>query len=253
MLEFGNVMRTLYGASVITSAYATSDSSSSEETETQDIIEYLNGPVFTSYQSSATGATEAISTVQAAVDQTQAIEDDLEDIQAILEDLSKGGLSEEEQADLIEQVEAHVGNIADVIEENPFLGPEGENLVISIGKGSSITVESQDLSISLEGVDLTTSEGLASFSGSVSAQLESVEEYGGLLDEQLGRLENATQIIEYTVESELGISTEGIDSNAAMQVASLAASQVIEDMSVLFGMEDSLDNDTVAALLEDSE
>jgi hypothetical protein len=44
-----------------------------------------------------------------------------------------------------------------------------------------------------------------------------------------------------------------MDSDAAMQVASLAASQVIEDMSVLFGMQDSLDNGTVASLLENSE
>ena len=253
MLEFGNVMRAMYGASVITSAYAASDSTSSEETQAQDVVEYLNDPVFTSNQSSAYGATEAISTVQEAVDQTGVVKKHLEHIQAIVEDLSKGGLTEEEQADLIEQVEAHIEEIEDVIEANPFLGPEGEDLVISIGHGSSITVQSQDLRLSLDDVDLTTSEGLASFSESLSGQIESVEEYGGLLEEQLGRLENATQIIEYTVESELGVSTEGIDSNAAMQVASLAASQVIEDMSVLFGMEDGLDNDTVAALLEDSE
>jgi hypothetical protein len=253
MLEFGNVMRAAYGASVITSAYAASNSTSSDETEAQDVVEYLNDPVFTSYQRSATGATEAISTVQTAVDQTGVVKKHLEHIQEIVEDLSEGGLTEEEQTELIAQVEAYVEEIEDVIEDHPFLGPEGEDLVISIGHGSSITVQSQDLSISIEDVDLTTSEGLVSFSESVSSQIESVEEYGDLLEDQLDRLSNATQIIEYTTESELGASTEGIDSDAAIQVASMAASQVIEDMSVLFGMEDSLDNDTVTALLEDSE
>jgi hypothetical protein len=253
MLEFGNVMRTLYGASVITSAYAASNSTRSKETETQDIIEYLNDPEFTSYQTSATGVTEAISTVQKAFDQTEAIQDDLDHIQAILEDLSKVGLTEKERTDRVTQVESYVQEIATAIEENPFLAPGGEDLVISIGNGSSITVKSQDLSISLEGVDLTTSEGLASFSETLSAQLDSVEEYGDYLGGQLDRLGNATQIIEYTAESELGVSTETMDSDAAMQVASLAASQVIEDMSVLFGMQDSLDNGTVASLLENSE
>jgi hypothetical protein len=188
MLEFGNVMRTLYGASVITSAYAASNSTRSKETETQDIIEYLNDPEFTSYQTSATGVTEAISTVQKAFDQTEAIQDDLDHIQAILEDLSKVGLTEKERTDRVTQVESYVQEIATAIEENPFLAPGGEDLVISIGNGSSITVKSQDLSISLEGVDLTTFEGLASFSETLSTQLDSVEEYGDYLGGQLDRL-----------------------------------------------------------------
>jgi hypothetical protein len=255
MLEFGNVARLSYEASVITSVYAASDSSE-QDAETQETLDYLVDPHARSYSTSATGATEAISRVQEALEQTQTIGDELAGIEEVLDELAKGGLSEERSTYLIQQIEEKVSAISEAVEQtdfdgNVFLGSEGEDLVISIGHGSSITVEAQDLSVSLDDVDLTPAAGLAAFRAAVTAQLKDVSAAEDHLTEQLGRLENATQIIEYSTGSEADGRAEEIDTDAAMAVASLAASSAIEDLSALYGVQEGLDNETAEALLTD--
>jgi hypothetical protein len=68
----------------------------------------------------------------------------------------------------------------------------------------------------------------------------------------LGRLENATQIIEYSTENASGETPDSLDTDTAMAVASLAANSAIEDLSALYGLQEGLDNQTAEALLTDS-
>lgn len=155
------------------------------------------------------------------------------------------------------QVEDHVNKINDLVAQtqingNGLFSPGGEDLAISIGNGSSITVQAQDLSLSLEGVDLTTTLGVEAFRAILLAEVEKVSTEQAHLREQLGRLKNAAQIIEYTAESELGVSSAGVDADQAMSIASMAASEAVNDVSALFGSADNLDYDAVATLLNDT-
>ena len=61
MLAFSNTIDTMFGASVITSAYATLNTGTQEGLQnTQDTITYLLDPLFTSLGQSDSAATKAL-------------------------------------------------------------------------------------------------------------------------------------------------------------------------------------------------
>ncbi len=252
MLEFGSVTRTDYAAAVIASAYATSDLDEQEE-KAQEIIDYLVDPPTKRYHTSASGATEAISRVQQALEDTEAVGSELRAIVEALDELSAGGLSEERSAYLISDVEQHVDTINDASQQvdsdgDLFVQVRGGELVISTGNGSSIRVELSTFSVALQDVDLTNEEDVAAFSEGIQAGLTRVTAEEMSLTEQLDRLKNATQIIEYP--GDAGSASMAIaDENAATAMATLAATSVVQNLSVLFAAADDLDNETAAALL----
>jgi hypothetical protein len=249
MLEFGNVTRTDYAAAVIASAYAASDLDE-QEGEAQEIIDHWVDPPTKRYHTSASGATEAISRVQQALEDTEAVGSELGAMVEALDELSAGGLSEKRSAYLISDVEKHVATINDASQQvdpdgDLFVQVRGEELVISIGNGSSIRVELPAFSVDLQDVDLTNEEDVAAFAEGIQAGLTRITAEEMSLTEQLDRLKNATQIIEYPGSASIAIA----DENAATAMATLAATSVVQNLSVLFAAADGLSNETAAALL----
>jgi hypothetical protein len=253
MLGLGNITRTDYAAAVIASAYAASDLDG-QEGKAREIIDYLVDPPTGPYRTSASGASEAISKVQQALEDTKSVANELQSIAEALDELSADGLSEKRSAYLISDVEKHVDTINDASQQvdpdgDLFVQVRGEEWVISIGNGSSIRVELPTFSVDLQDVDLTNEEDVAALAEGIQAGLTRVAGEQERLTRQLDRLENATQIIEYPGGDQASASVTISDDEAATAMATLAATSVVQNLSVLFGAADGLSNETAAALL----
>jgi len=236
MLEFGNTINTLYGASVITSAHATLNTGTQESLQnTQDTITYLLDPVFTSLGQSNTAATNALSSAQGVASGVSDVAEAMGELEQLLEDISEGAAdpTEEETAeiqDLVDEINEFVA--ATLANENEILGESGEDLVFSIGNGSVVTIKAMDLSLSLDGVDLTTLEGAEAYLATITEAVEDVTDYQDLVDTQVRSIGNLSQVLEADETTE-------IDTSAALAVASVAAAQIIDLMEDLLRVDNA--------------
>lgn len=258
MLELGNVLKTTYGAWVITGTYTgigNSTEVSDDDTAVATIQHLLRGETADGLLN-LSYANETISTLQGLDAAATAIGGKLARMEELAEQAASGTYSDEELADMQQEFEGLAEGINDIVESteyngNKLFGADGESISISIGNGSSIDIVAKDLSIDIEGLDLTTQDGAEDALESIERALRQSDYYSGYISKQIGRLEDFITLIEYEINNALGFEPEDFDTGFAEQLASYAASQSLDDMSVLFSTQANVMPERVLQLLEE--
>jgi len=265
MLELGNVLNTSYGANVIIGAYNGTDNSSGTDVQSNNlnngdvelVIEQLLGDNnFSRNISDARNANEAVSMSQSFEEASSAIVEKFIDMAQLAEAAATGTYSEGELAEMQQQFEQLAGEINTIVDSteydgNKLFGSEGQTISISIGNGSSIDIAANDMSLDVDGIDLTDQVSAEESLSSINESLQAASSYNEYLSTQTARLGNAASIIEFDIAAESGVEDSELDSEAVMEIAAYAASVVFTDITVLFETAINLVSERVAQLLED--
>jgi hypothetical protein len=234
MLEFRNVLDVAYGAYVVSGAYSVANGPD-RGAAVAIIQELLRGNFADIYQG-ARDASTAVSIVQTFLGPVDSIGEKL----GTMEELARKASSPDYSETQIEEMQEEFLGLAEEINQivdsteydfNELLTAEGESISISIGNGSTIDIFARDLSFDAEGLDLTT-DPEAALSHVVEATGD-LEEYSSYLTRQGERLEDATAIIESELGAAAGVDLSDFSMELVMEVATYAASQVLEDSRTL--------------------
>jgi flagellin-like hook-associated protein FlgL len=257
-MELGNLIKVAYGVHVITGAYNQTNNqpnAASDDDAAASVIQYLLHGKMSEGQENERYVSEAISMTQRFADATREIREKLQMMEGLAEKAASTG-SKEEKEELQEEFEQLAGEINDIVENteyngNKLLSADGKTVSISIGNGSTIDVVSKDLSIDIDGLDLTTDA-----EGVLVAIRRSVSEssyYSGYLEEQVSHLESMACLIEFEIPNDMGIEADEdeFDMALAKEVAGYASSQTLEDMSVLFEAQANVEPNSALQLLQD--
>jgi hypothetical protein len=257
-MELGNLIKVAYGVHVITGAYNQTNNqpnAASDDDAAASVIQYLLHGKMSEGQENERYVSEAISMTQRFAGATREIKEKLQMMEGLAEKAASTG-SKKEKEELQEEFEQLAGEINDIVENteyngNKLLSADGKTVSISIGNGSTIDVVSKDLSIDIDGLDLTTDA-----EGVLVAIRRSVSEssyYSGYLEEQVSHLESMADLIEFEIPNDMGIEADEdeFDMALAKEVAGYASSQTLEDMSVLFEAQANVEPNSALQLLQD--
>ena len=257
-MELGNLTKIAYSVHVITGAYTKTNNqpnAASDDDAAASVIQYLLHGKMSEGQENEKYANEAISMTQRFADAAGQINEKLQTMKELAEEAANAG-SQEEKEELQEEFEQLAGEINDIVENteyngNKLLSAEGKTISISIGNGSTIDVVSKDLSVDIDGLDLTTDaeSALAAIQSTASES----SYYSGYLKEQVSHLESMAGLIEFEIPNDMGIEADEdeFDMDTAKEVAGYASSQTLEDMSVLFEAQANVEPNRVLQLLKD--
>lgn len=259
MFEFRNVLDVTYGAYVVQGAYSGVGSPSSTSAPDRDVAvaiirELMRGDT-ASVRQSAKNASTAVSIVQIFKEALDEIQEKLAKMKGLTGKADSEVYTQVEKEDMQDEFEDLAEEINEIVkaaeyDHNKLFTPEGKSISIPIGNGSVIDIFAKDLSVDIEGLDLTTdASGAGEWVDDVTGD---VSEYNAYLNRQYRRLENATAIIEFEMASVTGIETSDFDMSVAREVAGYAASKVVEDMSLLFGIQANAEPGRVLQLLKDN-
>jgi flagellin len=256
MLELGNVLNVIYGANVIMGAYSRVGEDSTEVLDdgAVSVIQYLLRGEESQQLEDERYANEAISTAQDISAFASSINDKYERMKELAEMAASGDYTAEEVAEFQDEFEQLGDEINELVESSEFNGNklftwEGTTISVSIGNGSSIDIFAEDLSIDIEGLDLTTDpEGAL---GAIGMKAGRANYYAGYIEEQIGRLEGAVELIEFERYNGLGVEAEEFDTELAGEVAGFAATQTLEALSELFGVQANVEPERALQLLAD--
>ena len=257
MLELGSILRTTYGAYVIGGAYnGVADSTEVPDDDTAvATIQYLLRGQIDGSRHNAGYANEAVSMAQTFAEAATGIDEKLGRMEQLAEEAATGQYSQEQLAEMQQELEQLAEEINDIVENTEYNGnklfsAEGETISISIGYGSTIDIIAKDLSFDIEGLDLTTdAEGALA---AIQSKVSQSDYYSEYINKQADRLESAIDLIEYEINNALGFEPDDFDTNIVERVASYAASQVLEDISVLLDTQANITPDRALQVLKDS-
>ncbi len=257
-MELGNLIKVAYGVHVITGAYNRTNNqpnAASDDDAAASVIQYLLHGKMSEGQENERYVSEAISMTQRFADATREIKEKLQMMEGLAEKAASTG-SKEEKEELQEEFEQLAGEINEIVENteyngNKLLSADGKTVSISIGNGSTIDVVSKDLSIDIDGLDLTTDA-----EGALAAIRRSISEssyYSGYLEEQVSHLESMADLIEFEIPNDMGIEADEdeFDMALAKEVAGYASSQTLEDVSLLFEAQANVEPNSALQLLKD--
>ena len=255
MLELGNIIKTGFAAWVINGAYngiEDSTKSPDDDAAVAVIRELLRGNI-AGIRQSAHNANEAVSMMQMFTAAAATIGEKLGQMKELAEEAATGYCTDSEKADMQEEFEELAEEINDVVESTEYDGNKlftanGETISVSIGNSSTIDIFSKDLSLDIDGLDLTADADSAL--ASIRGVIEDVSEYSEYISRQVARLEDAMAVIEFDMAGAMGLDSSGFDMNVARQVAGYAASKVLEDVSILFDVQANVIPKVAAGLLE---
>lgn len=256
-MEFGNLMKIVYGAHVISGAYSKINppNAASDDDESAAVIQYLIHGKIAESKKNEKYVSEAISMTQKFADAAGQINEKLQTMIELAEQAA-GTDSEKQKEELQEEFEQLAGEISDIVENTEFngnklFGSDGQTISISIGNGSTINIFSKDLGVDIEGLDLTTDA-----EGALAAIQRSVSEasyYSGYLEDQVSHLESMADLVELENHNDMGFEADEdeFDMDLAKEVAGYASSQTLEDMSVLFDAQANVEPERALQLLKD--
>ena len=255
-MELGNLTKVAYGVHVITGAYNQTNNEPNaavDDDAAASVIQYLLHGKISEGQENERYVSEAISMAQEFADAALEINNKLQTMQELAEKAVGTG-SKKKKEKLQEEFEQLAGEINDIVENTEYNGnklfsSDGKTISISIGNGSSIDVVSKDLSVDIDGLDLTTdAEGALAAIQSIASQSSY---YSGYLEEQVSHLKSMAGFIEFEIPNDMGIEADEFDMALAKEVAVYASSQTLEDLSVLFEAQANVEPNRALQLLKD--
>jgi flagellin len=258
-IELGNLINITYSANVILSAYNASneneDSLEVLDDSSVSVIQYLlKGKVSESHQNESY-ANEVVSVTQDLSETASTIKDKYTRMKELAEQAASGEYSAEEVEDMqteFEQLVEEINNLVDNTEQNnnKLFSSEGTNISISIGNNSTIDIVAKDLSIDGEGLDLTTDpEGALT---AIQNQVSQSSYYSEYLGDQLDNLGQMANLIEFEKYNDMGVDAEQFDTEQAEEVAGVAASTTLEELTGLFNAQANVESERALQLLEEN-
>ena len=257
-IELGNLINITYSANVILSAYnasnANEDSSEVLDDSSVSVIQYLlEGKVSESHQNESY-ANEVISVTQGLSETASTIKDKFGRMKELAEQAASGEYSAEEVEGMqteIEQLIEEINYLVNNTEQNKnkLFSDEGTAISISIGNKSTINIVAMDLGIDGEGLDLTTDpEGALT---AIQSKVSQSSYYSEYLGDQLDNLGEMISYIEFEKNNDMGIDVEEFDIELAEDVAGIAASATLDELTVLFDAQANVENGKALQLLEE--
>jgi flagellin len=217
------------------------------------VIQYLlEGKVSEKHQNE-TYANEVISVIQDLAETASTIKDKFARMKELAEQAASGEYSVEEVEEMqteFEQLVVEVNNLVDNTEQNKnkLFSDEGTNISVSIGNNSSINIVAMNLSIDGEGLDLTTDpDGVLAAIQGMASQSSYYSEY---LGDQLNNLGEMVNYIEFEKYNDIGVDAKEFDMELAEEVAGVAATITLEELTVLFDVQANVESEKALQLLE---
>jgi len=257
-MELGNLLKVTFGAHVILGAYskigAEEDSAEPAGDQSQLIVQFLFSGRVDQHWQNESYANEAISAVQMFANEASVIKDKYARMLELAEKANKGKGSPKKREQMqqeFEQLAEEINNIVDSTEynRNKLFSDRGTTISISIGNRSSIDILAKDLSIDIEGLDLTTDPERAL--ATIQRKFSESDYYSGYFEEQVARLQGAIKLIEFERYNDLGIKPEEFNTELAKQVAAYASIKTSEELSALFNTQANVEPDRALELLKD--
>ncbi len=255
-VELGNLTKVAYGVHVITGAYNQTNKqpdATSDDNAAASVIQYLLHGKMSEGQENERYANEAISMMQRFAEAVSRIYEQLQKMKELAEKALR--TFSKKKLDKLQEEYKRLGvEINDIVENTEYNGnklfsADGKTISISIGKASSIDIVSKDLSIDIDGLDLTTNaEGALAAIQSIANQSSY---YSGYLEELVSHLENMVGLIEFKIHNDMGIEADEFDMALAKEVAGYASNQTLEDLSVLFEAQANVEPNRALQLLKD--
>jgi flagellin len=257
-MELGNLTKVAYGMHVITGAYnKTNDqpNAASDDNAAASVIQYLLHGKMSEGQTNERYANEAISMMQRFAEAVSRIYEQIQKMRELAEKALRT-FSKKKLDKLQEEFNRSANEINDIVEKTEYNGnklfsADGKTISISIGKAASIDIVSKDLSINIDGLDLTTdTEGALAAIQSIASRSSY---YSGYLEELVSHLENMVGLIEFKIQNDMGIEADEdeFDMSLAKEVAGYASSQTLEDVSVVFDAQANVEPIRAVQLLRD--
>ena len=197
-------------------------------------------------------AEETISSAQQIKKAAETITEKLGKMEELAKKAASGEYTAEQVTEMQKEMKGLAEEVNDIVENteykgNKVFGPEGEDISISIGRGSSIEIAAKDLSIDASDIDLTADPEAAieKIEGAISQS----SDYGEYLEFQTERMEHSALLIEPDSDSK----EEEIDKDKAMEIAMAAAKMAVEEIGYMFNIQANVDPDTAIGLLKEKE
>jgi flagellin-like hook-associated protein FlgL len=175
-------------------------------------------------------------------------------MKVLAEQAASGEYSAEEVEEMqteFDQLVVDINKLVDNTEQNnnKLFSNEGTTVSVSIGNNSSINIIAMDISINGEGLDLTTDpEGVLMTIQSKASQSSYYSEY---LGDQLNNLGEMINYIEFEKYNDMGVDAEEFDIEMAEEVAGVAASTTLEELTILFDAQANVKSEKALQLLEE--
>ncbi len=261
-MELGNLTKAAYGVHVITGAYNQTNNQPNAASDDDDaatsVIQYLLHGKMSEGQENERYANEAISMMQRFAEAVSRIYEQLQKMKELAEKALR--TFSKKKLDKLQEEYKQLGvEINDIVENTEYNGnklfsADGKTISISIGKASSIDIVSKDLSIDIDGLDLTTdAEGALGALAAIQSSASQSSYYIGYLEELVSHLENMVGLIEFKIQNDMGIAADAdeFDMALAKEVAGYASSQSQEDVSVVFDAQANVEPNRAVQLLRD--
>ncbi len=200
-------------------------------TGVETFIELLVSSNITSGLQASRNAAGAISMVQTFHNATETIGGKIAEMLEITEKADSGLYSTEQIQILQEEFDELATEINDVATEtqyqdNKLLSIDGDPIYVSIGNGSFVKIDTEDLTINVSDVDLTDSDSIAGATTLLNAKAGTTEGYKVKLTERVNRLQSLTAIIEFEVENVTGSDTQMSNYDLALEIAKETAGMI---------------------------
>jgi flagellin len=257
-IELGNLINVTYSANVILGAYnasnANEDSSEVLDDSSASVIQYLLEGKVSENRQNESYANEVISMTQGLAETASTIKDKFARTKELAEQAASGEYSAEEVEVMQTEFEQLVGEINNLVEnteqnKNKLFSGEGTAISISIGNNSTINIVAMNLSINDEGLDLTTDpEGVLT---AIQSKVSQSSYYSEYLGDQLDNLGEMINYIEFEKYNDIGVDAEKFDMELAEEVAGVAATTTLEELTVLFDAQANVEPEKALQLLEE--
>lgn len=257
-MELGNLLRLTYGANVILGAYTTTntkkDSPEGLDDESQSVIQYLLHGKMADGLQDASYASEAVSMAQMFADKAAIIKDKFARMQELAEQAAETNGKPKKLEQMQEEFEQLAAEINEIVNSTEYNGNKlftgkGSTISISIGNNSTIDIFAKDLSIDIEGLDLTTDAEAALIA--IQSKVSQSNYYSGYLEDQAEHLQSAIQLIEFEKYNDLGIEADKFNMELAEQIAAYASTKTLEELSALFDIQANIEPDRALQLLQE--
>jgi flagellin len=218
------------------------------------VIQYLLEGKVSENRQNESYANEVISMTQGLAETASVIKDKFAGMKDLAEQAASGEYSPEEVEGMQSEFEQLIEEINDLVNnaeqnKNKLFSDEGTAISISIGNKSTINIVAMDLSIDGEGLDLTTDpEGALT---AIQSKVSHSSYYSEYLGDQLDNLGEMISYIEFEKNNDMGIDAEEFDIELAEEVAGVAATTTLEELTVLFDAQANVENGKALQLLEE--
>ena len=257
--EFKNILDAAHGAYVVNGAYSgVSNSIPGQPPKHNAVVatiqEMLNGN-FADVRLSAKEASTAFSIIQTFADAVNNISAKLADMEALSKKASSRDYSKVQAEEMQKEFEELAADINEIVKGtehnyNKIFTADGKAISLSIGNGSGVTIFAKDLSIDVEGLDLTNAPEDAQFH--VRKLIDFVAEYNDYLTSQFRRAENAAAVIESEMESSAGVDLRDFTLWLAGETASNLSNNILQDTSMSLATQANMESSRVLQLLKDN-